>query len=151
MPFIPVDTSGVVESKPVPAGMYDTVITECDGAAVSKNGLPQMVVTIGIEGHEDAAPLRHYVSLPQQNDEPQKLKGKVLFLRRFVDLYGVKLDPSGFDSDKVAMELVGKRAKAEISLTEPDDSGNVYNRLITPRLKDDSQPAAKATPKPPKR
>jgi len=33
------------------------------------------------------------------------------------------------------MDMVGCSANAEVTLSDPDESGNVYNRLQIPRIK----------------
>ena len=150
MPFIPINLNEVKEARPVPQGVYDLVITECEEAK-SKNGFPQFVASIAIEGHDDAPNLRHYASIPSPDDEPGKMQGKMLFLQRFLAMFGIKVGAEGFDTAAVAQQLVGQRARGEVSLSEPDDSGNVYNRLVTPKLKDEGTAAPRSAPKPPKR
>ena len=153
MPFIPINLNEVKEAKPVPAGLYDLVITDCEEAK-SKNGFPQFVVTMGIEGHEDAPALRHYASIPSPDDEPQKIQGKMLFLQRFLIMFGIKVGADGFDTAAVAQEMVGARARGELTLSEPSDDGTVYNRLVTPKLKEEGlsgSAAGRKSPPPPKR
>lgn len=152
MPFIPLNLNEVKESKPVPANVYDLVVLEAEEAK-SKNGFPQFVVTIGIEGHEDAPNVKHYASIPTPDDEPDKMKGKMLFLQRFLAMFDIHVSPDGFDTTALCGELRGARARGQLTLTEPDEQGNVYNRLNPPKLKDEgAAPAgARRSPPPPKR
>jgi len=143
MTHIPVNLGDdIKEAKPAPAGAYDLLITEVTEGN-SKAGNPQIVVSLGFEGMADTPNLRHFISLPAKGDDPDKAKFKSLLLKRFLVLFNIPHDANGFDVEA----FNGARAKAEVSLTEPDDSGNVYNRLQVPKFKD--EPASKAA-KPPK-
>jgi hypothetical protein len=158
MGFIPINVNDAKEPKPVPVSKYDLTILNCE-PALSRNKKPQLIATIGIDGYDEAPPVMHYISLPAEGDEPDKMKYKVLMLKRFITLFGVSVANDGFDPEKLGMELAGKRARAELTLeTEKDGDGNekadarTFNRLQVPRLKDEgtSGQAAKGTGKPPK-
>lgn len=150
MAFIPLNLNDAKESKPVPSGRYDLIVASCEETK-SQQGKPQFVLSIGIEGHPDAPNVRHYASIPGDGDDADKMKFKILFLKRLLDLFGVKVGADGFDTSEVANQLTGARASAELSLSEPDDRGNVYNNLVVPRLRDEMQPVGRGAPKPPKR
>jgi hypothetical protein len=138
----------IKESRPVPAGKYGLTIASVEEGK-SKSGLPQLKVSIGIDGHDDAPNVSHYISLPSAGDE--KSAAKALFLARFLALFNIGYDADGFDTD----DLPGATATGELTLSEPDDNGNVYNRLNPPRLKDEPSAqgaaAGRVSPKPPKR
>lgn len=151
MPFIPLNLNEVKEAKPVPDGIYDLIVLEAEEGK-SKNGFPQFICTIGIEGHEGAPNVKHYASIPSPDDEPDKMKGKMLFLQRFLQMFGIKVGTDGFDTTAICQELNGARARGQLTLSTPDESGNVYNRLVTPKLKEgDAAPAGRKAPSPPKR
>ena len=133
--LIPVDVGAAVESKPVPNGMYGLQITECVEAK-SKAGNAQFVVSIGIEGHEDAPQVQHYVSLPTPGEDAKKMAYKALLLKRFLHLFKQPI-PNAIDTEKMAMGMVGAKAKAELQLSEPDDNSRIYNRLQVPYLPDE--------------
>lgn len=142
---IPIDLGGVQESKPVPAGRYSLTIASVEEAK-SQKGLPQLVVQIGIDGHDDAPNLRHYVSLPSPGDEKGPMKA--LFLKRFLQAFKIPHSGMEFDTD----DFPGARADLDLSLSEPDENGNVYNRLQLPKAVDDGVPAGgRKAPPPPKR
>lgn len=155
MPFIPVNLNDAREPKPVPIGRYDLTILNCEEAK-SKNNKDQYVVTIAIDGHDDAPPLKHYISLPMETDEAASMQYKVLLLKRFTTLFKVQVADGGFDTAVLAGELVNARANAELGLdTEKDADGKdkadarTFNRLQVPRLKDEAA-SSKSAPKPPK-
>jgi hypothetical protein len=62
----------------------------------------------------------------------------MLLLKRFLALFNIGYDSAGIDTEKLCMEMVGATANAAVSLSEPDDNGNVYNRLIVPRMRDEA-------------
>ena len=145
---IPVDLGSIKESKPVPVGLYDLVIASCESGD-SQKGMPQLRVSIGIVGHEDAPNLTHFVSIPSAKDEGDKAKFKALFLKRFLQAFKIPHEGMEFDTD----DIPGATARLEVTLSEPDDSGNIYNRLSLPRIKEDGSMAGggRVAPKPPKR
>lgn len=151
MPFIPVNLNDAVESKPVKNGRYPLQIVSCEDVLTKSSGKPQLAIGIAIEDNPDAPNVRHYMSLPAPGDEPDKAKFKLLLVKRFCNLFKIPYSDQGFDTDT----FVGARAEAELTLSEPDESGNIYNRLNVPRLKEESSPGAatggRVAPPPPKR
>ena len=149
MPRISLATNlkDVQESQPVPNGKYDLVIGSVEEGNARTSGRPQLVCRINIEGHDNAPLVTHYVSLPSAGDEKAQIKA--LFLARFLEAFGIAYDEGGFDSD----DLIGARASLELTLSEPDESGNVYNRLVLPKLKTErsEQTTGRRSPAPPKR
>lgn len=144
---IPINLNEVQESKPVSAGRYDLTIASAEEWK-SQKGAPQIKVSIGINGHDEAPNVTHFISLPAEGDDPQKAQFKALFLKRFLSLFKIPFNGNGFSLD----DFPGATATAELTLSEPDDSGSVYNRLQLPRLKGESGPTSgESAPKPPKR
>lgn len=127
------------ESRPVPNGPYDLVIASAEEAK-SKGGDPQLVVSIGIEGHINAPNVRHYISFPKAGEEQSKSDFKGLMLRRFLTAFGIPYTSEGnetvFDTD----DFPGAKARMELTLTSPEESesGDQYNRLRLPKIKDES-------------
>ena len=138
-----IDLNDVHEAKPVPNGRYSLTIATAE-ETVSQKGAPQIKCYLGIDGHDDAPNVSHYISLPSPNDDADKAKYKALFLKRFLQLFKIPHTSEGFEIE----DFFGATADAELTLSEPDDSGNVYNRLQLPRLAD-SDAGSKSTPKPP--
>lgn len=138
MTFIPVNFEDVTEPKAAPAGQYELQITGCKLTKTgdkSKNpGRPQFEVSIGFVGEANIPNMRHYVSLPHEEDEPDSFNFKALLLKRFLVAFKVPFQPNGFDLEGLAMEMVGATAKLEVALDPPADNGNVYNRLVVPRI-----------------
>ena len=133
----------VVEQKPLPKGRYPTQITAGElketGERSKNPGRPIMQFTVGFTGpskEEQAAPVvRHYVALPHEEDEPASYNFKLLLLKRFLVTYNIPFS-NDFDPEETVFAAIGQTAEVEVDLTEPDDNGNVYNRLVLPKLRD---------------
>lgn len=133
----------VVESKPLPKGRYPVQITAAQvkesGPSSKHPGRPMIEVTVGFTGpskEEQVAPtVRHYISLPHPEDDRKAYDFKLLMLKRFLVTFGLPLN-NNFDPEETAFASIGQQADLEVDLTEPDDNGNVYNRLVFPRLRD---------------
>jgi len=126
--FINMDLGGTVEPKPVAAGRYDLTIARAE----YREDKGDIDVSIGIDGHESDAPnIRHFISLPKPDDDAGKVGFKKLFLKRFLVQFSIPYDEaSGFNIE----DLAGSRANVQVTLTEPDANGAVYNRLNLDRL-----------------
>lgn len=143
MSFINVDFDSVVEPRPVAAGRYPVQITAAvvkETGERSKNpGRPQIVVTVGFTGpsqaEQNAPTVNHYISLPHPDDEPKTNNFKALQLKRFLEAFRINYDSNGIDLDQITFEMIGANADLEVGLSDPDDDGNVYNRLVMPRIR----------------
>lgn len=133
MGFLNLSLGGLQEKHSVPEGRYRLVIASAEEGESREKKTPQFKVTINIEGHPNAYPVTHWLSIPSNKDEPKTAESKALFLKRFLVLFNVPHTDDGFDPD----DLVGASADAELSLTDPEDSDNkeVFNRLVVPKLR----------------
>lgn len=94
MSFIQMPLGQAQAKTTVPAGPgYDLVIEDAQLAKDSK----RVVVRISIDGHPEAKAIFHSISLPQPNDDPDKVNTKLLFGRAFLDLFGLVWEDDGFD------------------------------------------------------
>lgn len=141
MTFIPCNFDDAVEPQPVSSGRYNLQITGCEVAKTGPNskvpGSPQFRVSIGFLDEPNAPNITQFISLPNEQDEAKSANFKVLLLKRFLTLFRVPFDASGIDTERMAMDMVGATANAEVQLSEPDDNGNVYNRLVVPRIREE--------------
>lgn len=141
MTFIPVAFDEAREPQPVSAGRYDLQIASCEvkesGPNSKRPGSPQFMVSIGIIGEDNAPNITQFISLPHEDDEPKSANFKALLLKRFLTLFKIPFATDGIDTEKMAMDMVGGSANAEVQLSEPDDSGNIYNRVIVPRIREE--------------
>lgn len=140
---IELDFDNVVESKPLPKGRYPVQITAGEVKETGPNsknpGRPILQFTVGFTGpskEEQVAPtVRHYVSIPHPDDDPKAFEFKLLMLKRFLVTFNIPFD-NRFDPEAAAFGAIGATAELEVDLTEPNDNGDVYNRLVLPRLRD---------------
>lgn len=161
MAFIPVNLNEAKEPKPVPMGKYDLTILGCEVGLTRVKKTPQFIVQIGVDGHDDAPPLNHYMNIHTETDEPKAAEFKSVVIKRFLTLFGMKTKDEGYDPEALAMEMQGRKARADLTIdTEKDAEGNekvdgrTFNRLQVPRLKDEGNSgmaASASAPKPPKR
>jgi len=149
MSFIPMNLNDAVEAKPVAHGKYDLVISAAELTKTKEKQKDQFRVQIAIEGHDDAPNIFEYVQIPDMDDDQKARDFKALLLRRFLTLFGVKIDPAGFDPEALAMELVGARCNAEVK--QEEYNGNISNKLVVPRLKAEESPSNAGRGTPPKR
>lgn len=141
MTFIPVNLDDVQEAKPAAGGTYSLRIVKCDVVKTGPNakipGADQFKVSIGFEDEPNTPNITHYVSLPHEQDDDGGAF-KALLLKRFLTLFNIPYGADGIDTEQLAMEMVGAAANCEVTQTEPDDNGNVYNRIKVPRLPNES-------------
>ena len=140
---IPINLSDLKEAKPVPNGRYGLTVASVEEGE-SQGGFPQLKASIAIDGHDDAPNLTHFISLPSPGDA--KSQAKAIFLARFLNAFNIPVEDDGlaFDTD----DFPGATAdNLELSLSKPDDNGNVYNRIMLPKLPDEE--GARTAPRPP--
>lgn len=146
MPRIAVNLNDVTEPKPVPVSTYDLTIASVEEGKSKEKQRPQLIVSIGIDQHPEAPNVTHFVSLPSGDDEPRSAQFKALMLKRFLTLFNIPMDSDGgFDTE----DFPGAKARAELGLSEPNESGDTYNRLVVPKMRGEASKGA-AVPKPPK-
>jgi hypothetical protein len=144
--FIPVNLGEAKERKPVVNGKYDVTIQEVDTESRTKEGKPQIIVSLSIGGHEmDAPNVRYFMGIPSDKDNADQRGFKILNAARFMQAFGFD-SKDGIDTDA----LLGKSATLELVKSEPDDQGRVFNRINLPYLRDENAPKA-GVAKPPKR
>lgn len=146
MPFINLNANAAQEPKPVPNAKYDLTISSCE-SVLSKSEKPMFKARINIDGHDDAPSILHHVMIPQTLEDVKGFQG--LMFKRFCTAFGVKLSPDGFDTDKLALELIGARA-SDIEVRQKEYEGNISNEINLPRLADEAA-ASKGRGTPPKR
>lgn len=152
MPHIPLNLTDAKEMSPVKPGRYDLTITQVEETKTREKQKPQLRVSIAIGGHDDAPNINEYISLPAQGDEPKAFNFKKLLLNRFCTLFGLEFDEGGFDTD---LWPGATASNVEVTMDEPNDKGQVFNRIVVPKLATEAAASAGASgrgaPPPPKR
>lgn len=142
MALIPVDFNNVVELKPVPIGRYDLTVASCEKTFTKEGAKPQLKLSVGIDGQDGAPNITHFIGIPSEKDDKDKLEFKALLLKRNCALFGVPLS-NGMDDETLAMSFVGASVKSvEVTQSEPTPTGEVYNRIMVPKLKGEGAPKA---------
>lgn len=147
MTFIPVNLDETVEQKPAPKGNYELMITGATLTETGENskhpGAPMFKVTLGFVDQEINAPvITHFITLPYEGDENANFK--LLMLKRFLLAFKIPYSTEGIDPEQLVVEMNGHTATLDVGLSEPNENGDIFNRIQIPRIRDE---ASKATGK----
>lgn len=131
--------SEVREAKPVPEGEYELRIQSVDEKD-SQAGKPMLAILHVIESSDypDAAPVMHYLSLPDEEEDDEKaLNFKSLQIARYCQLFGIEIPE---DDELDTEDFEGKTANCNL-IQEPfsDDSDEMVNRIKMPRLRSEDE------------
>ena len=150
MTFIPTNFDEAQEAKPAPSGMYQVQVVKAElgetGPKSKVPGSPMFKLQMGFPDNPNTPNFNHYVSIPNENDDADTARYKTLLLKRFLVAFSIPFEANGFDTDSLAMEMVGATANIEVELGEPNDNGDVYNSLKVPRIRGESTGNGRATP-----
>lgn len=144
MPFIPMNLEEVKEAVAQPKGSYELQITAAEVQETSEKskhpGTPMIKYTLGFTDPEiTSAPFNHYMVFPYEG-QTEYLNLTLLGIKRFLVHFGIPFREDGLDTDAIAFDAVGKVAVCAVDLTEPNDNGDVYNKLgYLPKLRDELQ------------
>lgn len=119
----------VKEPEAAPEGEYDLRIAKTTRKE-SKSGNMMTEVMITVEGEQGVAPVYHYLIDVTKDTPAQQADMRRLELKRFMQMFGVKFQPDGYDDE----DLQGATGRCMLTQEEGDD-GVVRNRLRLPRLK----------------
>jgi len=148
MTFISMNFSEVEEDKPVSPGFYSLRIDSCEVTATGPNskhpGSPMLRVGINILDNDNAPMLSHFITFPNEGDDPGTVKIKSLNFKRFMQAFSLPINNDGIDLEQLAVQALGAEATCELTLSEVDDSGNIYNRLRLPKLTTEAKVKAPA-------
>jgi|TARA_Y100000310_G_scaffold69164_1_gene64598 hypothetical protein len=125
MPFI--DLQGLdedYEDHPVAEGEYELRIEDVKDGRNKKNTADQSVVRIKVmNAEEGAGSVFHYLTYPCDTDEPDQVRGKMRNITRFLRMFGIEFEASGFNSE----DMIG--ATGTGLLTQEAYEGRVSNKL----------------------
>ena len=132
MPIIKVDDGDQFEDVLVSEGEYDLTITKAEKKK-SKAGNDMISTVISIEGsdEENPAPIFFHLVIPAEGDEWYRLHMRTLM--RFLAVFGIS-DIDTDDEDSVA-ELNGATGKCFVKQEENNDSGDMQNALVLPKIR----------------
>jgi hypothetical protein len=123
------DIDDIQEDKIVPEGTYKLVISDVKERNNDSGELKGLLVICEIQGMDDVANVLHNISIPTASDDSDKLKNKLKFIARFVQLFkipvkGNQLDPQVF---------IGKTA--DCMLVQDSYNDTVSNKIKLPNIK----------------
>jgi hypothetical protein len=136
MSFIEIDLTGVKEPETAPEGPYSLHINDVLGYVKEKQadgtgGNYVIRCRIGFDGRTEFRTFNHYLSFPGPADDAEGAERKKLNIARFLTMTNCPFDPSkGFDEN----DLQGITFPGKVGLDEPNQQGDVYNRLFLDRL-----------------
>ena len=141
MTFIPVNLDETQEQRAAPKGIYELQIVGAQETKTGENskhpGAPMIKVTLGFTDLEVNAPnITHFITLPYEGDENASFK--LLMLKRFMAAFGIPYSQHGIDTEALVEDMLGLTAVLEVDLTEPNENGDVFNRIRIPRLREES-------------
>lgn len=119
----------VKEPEAAPEGEYDLRIAKATRKE-SKNHNMMTEVMIVVEGEQGVAPVYHYLIDVNKDTPAQQAEMRRLELKRFLQTFGIKYDPNGYDDE----DLPGATGRCMLIQEEGDDSV-VRNKMRLPRLK----------------
>lgn len=129
MSFIEMDLDNTQEAQPAPEAEYDLVIEDAEVGMSKNSGKPRIALRIAFEGHPEFMNIRHFLSIPNEEDDPDVSNFKRLMIKRFLHLFGIPSD-GGFNTE----DFPGARARALVRQTEPNEENEVYNEIVVPKL-----------------
>jgi len=109
----------IPEQNPVPEGNYDLII---EG---SKLNPANMCINVWatVSGEPEAATVFHNLSLPKADDDDEKKKNKLRFLKAFLQKFKIPYGAEGFNEE----DLIGARANCH--LIQDEYQGRISNKI----------------------
>lgn len=141
MPFIQMPIADAVEQDLVPEGEYDLQITDVEEKD-SKNGVPMLQCTIQVMNPpatvKEPAPIWHYITLPDSDDDAKKAAFKLRMLRRFLEVFSIPFEDNGFNSE----DLNGAQGRCLVAqqeiMRDERPTGEYSHTLRLPKFKNES-------------
>lgn len=132
---LPMDIEEVTEPKAGPEGDYQVVVRDVQEKTNESGELKGLLVICDILSApagvdpDQVASVLHNISLPLSGDDQEKVKNKILFLKRFMVVFnipmaGTKIEPAAF---------IGKQAK--VHLVQDEYQGTISNKIKLPNLR----------------
>lgn len=150
MPFIEVPVGDAKEPETVPEAIYELRIEGATEKRNKDNTRDLLVANIAVMNPPDGitpSMIFHQIALPNEDDEPKSRDFMLLLLRRFLAVFDVPYESSGFNTD----DLPGSSGKCPVGLEavvrDGVETGEKRNVLRLPPLKSEKQAPKKAAKK----
>lgn len=144
MPFIPMNLEEVNEPKAAPKGLYELQITAAQEMETGPNskhpGTAMIKFTLGFTDSSLEAPnFQHYMVFPYEG-QIDYLNLTLLGIKRFLSHFNITVGSEGLDTEAIAFEAIGNAANCNVDLGEPNENGDVYNKLgYLPKLRSETE------------
>lgn len=115
------DFENLQEEKPLTDGEYEVQIMSAEEYIGKQSGKTSIRVILTVPGEADAQDIFHYLSLPQDGDDPKTANRKMRRIRDFLEAFGLSKSTPYED-------WVGHKSWA-ILKTEEDDKGEPRNTI----------------------
>ena len=117
MSFIEMAFKDAKEKECVPEGMYvlraeDYTAYEDDNGEISR-----ISVRHSIEGEPSAKAVFHNLWFPRKGDDPEKVNNKLVFIKRYLELFNVPYKDGGFEPE----EIPGSTAECQLVIDTYND------------------------------
>lgn len=134
--FIDVGTNldEVKEPELLDSGTYMLRITDAKLRQSEDTGeYDSIMVTLEAEDQPDSAPIFHYIYLPTKKCDDRQLKGRLIFLKRFLNLFKIPYDGGKFNVDS----FLGREALCVVrktSFVKGDGTTAERNEIVLPKV-----------------
>lgn len=96
MSFITVAIGEAKEKEAAPEGPYNLVITEAKPYHNDNSGKDSIECSIGFEEFPDYNNIKHFIALPHESDDAEKMNNKLLSLKKFLERFSIPFEDTGF-------------------------------------------------------
>lgn len=120
MSFITVAIGEAVEKEAMPEGPYNLVVTEAVPYKNDNSGKDSIKCSIGFADHPEAKNIMHFIALPHESDDAEKMNNKLLSLKKFLEKFNVPFEESGFNVE----DINGATAYVFVDVENDPEYGN---------------------------
>lgn len=144
MSYINLNLDTVKEATAAPKGEYELQITAATATESGPNskhpGTPMIKFTLAFTDPEiNSGAFSHFMVFPYEG-QTEYLNLTMLGIKRFLVHFNIPFSNEGLDTENIAFEAIGKVANCNVDVTEPNDNGDIYNKLgYLPKLREELQ------------
>lgn len=133
MSFVEVPLGAAQEAEAVPEAEYDLRVAKFEQTtSKAGNNMYKAIVLVESEDHPNPSPIVEYLTLPNGADD-EHANMKLLNIKRFLAIFGVPMEESGFNDE----DVVGSTGRCHVvnETYEPEDGEpREQNKLRMPPI-----------------
>jgi len=128
------------EPQLLPETRTTLVVDDVHTYESDKNGrtITRIRHNVDDERYTECNAVMHWLSYPMEDDEPETARLLTRGLKRYLVMSGVPFEAEGFNEE----DLYGASFEANIIQDENEESGEVFNKIVVPRLPEDQDEKA---------